>query len=162
MYTQADREEAGRLLRRRWMIVAFPCAVLFAAGIALFVVCQLNRIEWGWIVTAAATIAAGGALIFFDGVYIRPMRLYKKHVGFMLDGRMRETSGILQEVSQEVCDKDGIDSYSLIVNVGARNDPEDERLFYFDAQKGRPSMPVGTRVLVKSNDKMISALTQTV
>ena len=55
-------------------------------------------------------------------------------------------------------DKDGIDCYAMLVNVGERDDAEDDRLFYFDVQKPKPQIPLGTRVTVESNDKMVADL----
>jgi len=46
----------------------------------------------------------------------------------------------------------------MLVNVGERNDPEDDRLFYYDAYKPLPAMPIGTRVTVCSNDRLVASM----
>ena len=48
--------------------------------------------------------------------------------------------------------------YAMLLNVGTRNDPEDDRLFYYDAYKPLPAMPIGTRVTVESNDRLVSSM----
>lgn len=158
MYTQADHEQVRAQLRKRWLITAVPSALVLAAAIVLFVICQSRRLDWGWMAACCATVAAGAYFIFFYGVYVRPMALYEKNLRYMLDGRKRETTGILQEMAEAPQDKDGLDCYALVINVGDRNDPEDERLLYYDAMLGRPQIPVGARVRALSNDKMISDL----
>ena len=35
---------------------------------------------------------------------------------------------------------------------------EDDRLLYYDAEKPAPAMPIGTRVRVESNDKMVCGI----
>ena len=37
---------------------------------------------------------------------------------------------------------------------------EDDRLFYYDDEKPAPQLPIGTRVRVESNDKMVSGIWQ--
>lgn len=158
MYRQEDREAAKAEAQKRWIVTVLPGGLLFLAGVIVFVLCQIRRQDWGWIFACACTILGGAYGVFFYGVYLKPVLVYKKHVNYMLDGRKRETTGLLQEVAQEVADKDGLDCYAVIVNVGERNDPEDERLFYVDALKGRPEIPLGSRVTVVSNDKMVAGL----
>ncbi len=158
MYREADRAQVQKELQKRWLITALPAGLLAAAAIAVFVLCQIRRQEWGWIAAAAGTILAGGYFIFLHGVYLRPMMLYHVHVGYMLDGRKRETEGVLQAVSDAPAERDGLDCYALIINVGERNDPEDERLLYYDALKGKPALAPGARVRALSNDKMIAEI----
>lgn len=158
MYRQEDREAAKAEAKKRWIVTVLPGALLFLAGVIVFIPCQIQRQDWGWVFACACTIAGGAYVLFFYGVYLKPVLLYKKHVDYMLDGRKRETAGLLQEVAPEIADKDGLDCYAMIVNVGERNDPEDERLFYVDALKGRPDIPLGSRVTVISNDKMVARL----
>ncbi|MEA5016961.1 MAG: hypothetical protein VB099_20630 [Candidatus Limiplasma sp.] len=158
MYRQEDRVSAAAEAKKRWIVTLLPGALLIVVGIIVFVICQIQRLEWGWIFACACTVLGGAYVLFFYGVYLKPVLLYKKHVDYMLDGRKRETTGLLQEVAQEVTDKDGLDCYAIIVNVGDKNDPEDERLFYVDALKGRPGIPPGSRITVISNDKMVAEL----
>lgn len=158
MYTEADRVQERMRYRKRLLITMIPGMVCFAGGVVVFVVGQLQRQPWGWIVASILTILGGSWCIFMQGVYLRPVALYRKHLDYMLDGRMRQTNGVLQHIAQVPTDKDGLDCYALIVNVGEKQNPEDERLLYFDARKGEPPFTEGTRVQVLSNDKMISSI----
>ncbi len=156
MYTQADREALRRENRKRAWITLVPGALLLAVGIGVFVACQQNRQDWGWVFACACTLFGGFYVLLMDGMYWKPARLYQRHVSHMLDGRKRETTGILQEMAIETTDKDGLACYALTVNVGEKGDAQDERLFYYDARMGRPDIPLGTLVTVQSNDKMVA------
>lgn len=157
MYTEADRVEAKRQLSRRRLLVYLPCGVALAVTIALFVILQQRRLDWSWALAAGLTILFGSLLIFFCGVYVRPMALYSKHIGYMLDGRKRETTGIFKSFD-DAEDRDGLECHAMLLNVGDRDDPEDDRLFYYDAFKPKPDVALGERVTVFSNDKMVAGL----
>ena len=45
-------------------------------------------------------------------------------------------------------------SFIMLLDGGS-GEAEDDRLFYFDDEKPAPAMPVGTRVRVVSNDRMV-------
>lgn len=158
MYTEADRTQVKAMVRKRWLWTALPSAFLLAVSIAVFVLSQLRREDQGWMLACGLMILSGCYFLFLWGVYLGPIRLYAKHVEYMLDGRMRETTGLLTDIADAASDKDGLGFYAFTVNVGDRGDPEDDRLFYYDALKGRPELPLGTHVTVLSNDRMISEL----
>ncbi|NLV59462.1 MAG: hypothetical protein GXY67_11950 [Clostridiales bacterium] len=158
MYQQEDRVAVRAEARKRRLVTLLPGALLWAIGVAVFILCQIRRQDWGWIFACGCTITGGAYVVFLHGVYLRPVLTYQRHVDYMLDGRKRETVGILQEIAREVTDRDGLDWYAMTVNVGDRNDPEDERLFYLDALKPWPEIPPGTRVRVLSNDKSVAEL----
>jgi hypothetical protein len=158
LYQQEDRVAVRAEAKKRWLVTVLPGALLFVAGLAVFIICQIGRQDWGWIFACGCTIVGGAYVLFLYGVYLRPVLTYQKHVNYMLDGRKRETVGLLQDVAQEVTDRDGLDWYAMTVNVGEKNDPEDERLFYLDALKPRPDIPPGTRVRVLSHDKTVAEL----
>ena len=157
MYTEADRLDASAQLARRRMLVYLPCGVAFAATVAIFVILQQRRLDWSWAVAAGLTVLFGSFLIFFQGVYVRPMALYRKHIGYMLDGRKRETTGVLKSFD-DACDREGLDCHAMMLNIGERDEPEDDRLFYYDAFKPAPAIPLGNRVTVYSNDKMVAGM----
>ncbi len=158
MYTESEFTEVKRRLRARGWRVGGPAAGRLAAAIATDFYFHGLRNESGWVWTGLLTVLSGAFFLFFYGVTIRPVLLYKRHVERMLHGRLRETTGILREIDEEPKAKDGLDCISLLGNVGDKADPEDDRLFYFDMQKGKPDVPLGTRVLVRSNDRMVSSI----
>jgi hypothetical protein len=158
LYSQADRDEIRARLKKRWLVTAVPSGLALLCAAAVFVICQAQRKDWGWIVACAVTILAGACFIFLYGVYLRPMRLYGRHVTYMLEGRMRETTGVLTEIADLPADKDGLDFFAITVNVGEKGEPEDDRLLYYDALKGKPNFAVGAHVTALSNDRMVSDL----
>lgn len=158
MYTEKDWSEINALLKKRWLLTLGPAGLMLAAAITIFVYGQLNRSEHLWMLTSALTMLGGGYLLFFYGVSVRPALIYRKNLRFLLNGRKRVTTGILKEFSEDVTDRDGMEVYAMLVNVGERNDPEDDRLFYYDAYKPAPELALGTRVTVYSNDKLVASM----
>ena len=161
LYTQDDRANAAAQLKKRRLIVFIPGIAVLLLAVASFVWYRLNRDTGGWVVTALITVVGGAYMLFFGGVYLRPIRLYKRHVDLMLDGRTHETVGILKAVDGQLQDKDGIDCYAFTLNTGTGNDPNDDRLFYIDAFKGLPEATQGEHIKVVSNDRMVVSLERT-
>lgn len=158
MYSEKDLKEINALIQKRWLITLLPSVIALAAAIAIFVYGQLNRSEHLWMLTSFLTLLAGGYFLFFFGNYVRPALIYRRNLRFLLNGRKRVTTGIFKEISEDVSDHDGMEVYAMLLNVGERNDPEDDRLFYYDAYKPLPAMPIGTRVTVQSNDRLVSSM----
>ena len=158
LYSEIDRTQVtAELKKRRWLVI-LPSALMLLFAIASFVWFRLHRNADGWAWTALITVLSGSYFLFFYEVYLRPVSLYHKHIGYMLDGRKRDTLGLLKSIDPTVQDKDGLDCVSLTINVGERDNPEDDRLFYVDALKAIPEVPVGARVRVLSNDRMVASL----
>ena len=157
MYTAEDEALARRLWKKRLGIALVPLALGLAAGIALFIVGRIRRSDTLWMATAALTILGGGAFLFLFGVWAQPALDYRRHVERMLRGRKRETVGILTRLSPELCERDGLWCHAMMVNLGS-GEEEDDRLLYYDAEKPAPAMPIGTRVRVESNDKMVCGI----
>ena len=158
LYTQTDRDEVLAMRKRRMLVVWVPTALLLLLAIGSFVYFRLNHNETAWGITGMITILAGAYCIFFYGVYLRPVLKYKRHLDYMLDGRKRVTEGTLKEIGETVQDRDGIDCYSVLLNVGEKDDPEDDRQFYLDAYKSLDGFHPGDRVIVESNDRMIAGV----
>lgn len=156
MYSQSDLDNIQKMLQKRWKVTTLPAVLIIAIAIAVFVYGQLSRSDSLWMLTAALTILGGGYFLFFFGVYVRPVRIYRTHVNYMLQGRKRITTGVFKSFSRDVSDRDGVECYAMMLNVGDTDDPEDDRLFYYDVYKPLPDCPIGSRVTVHSNDKMVA------
>lgn len=156
MYTQADWQEICAMIRKRWLLAVIPAGLVLAAAVAVFIHGQRIRSDSLWKLTVLLTILGGGAFLLLFGVSVRPALIYRKHVGYMLHGRMRETTGIFKSFASSVSERDGLACYAMFLNVGDKDDPEDDRLFYYDVYKPKPDIPLGTKVTVLSNDKMVS------
>ena len=157
MYSHNDLAQIDKLHKKRCGWTAAPAVLIVALAVAVFVYGQLQRSDHLWKLTAALTILGVGYGLFFYGVYVRPVRIYRRHVQFMLEGRKRETTGVFKSFADSVSDRDGVQCHAVMLNVGTADDPEDDRLFYYDAQFPRPAVPFGTLVTVQSNDKMIAS-----
>jgi len=159
LYTETDRSQATAERAKRLWVVLVPTVLILLAAIATFVWYRLNRDASGWVLTGLITVVGGAYFIFFYDVYFKPVSIYKHHVDYMLDAHKRETVGLLKEIGGDVIDKDGMDCRTITVNVGDKNVPEDDRSFYLDALKAVPDdLPVGVRVRVLSNDRMVAAI----
>lgn len=158
MYTQDDLTSINHMLKRRWCLAVIPAALVVAAAVAIFVIGQLGRSEQLWKLTTALTLVGGAYFLFFYGVSVRPALIYRKHLRYMLTGRKRTTTGIFKSFSEDVSDRDGLECHAMMINIGEKDDPEDDRLFYYDIYKERPSMPLGTLITVESNDKMVCGI----
>ena len=158
LYTQADRTQAKQVRTLRRWVVLVPTVILLILAIVIFVWFRSHRNFNGWIWSGLCSVLGGAYFIFFYEVYLRPVSLYAKHVNYMLDGRKHETIGILTHIAADAQDKDGMDCYAVTLNIGETANPEDDRLFYFDALKDIPDVPIGTRVAVQCNDRMIASI----
>ncbi|MBP3648445.1 MAG: hypothetical protein J6K73_01540 [Clostridia bacterium] len=158
MYTRQDQQQAVRQTRWRTLIAFVPAAVVFVLAVILFIIGRVNRSESMWKITAALTVLAGAYAIFFNGVYAKPMRDYRNHINYMLDGRLRETTGYLIDFSENLSERNGVDCHALMINVGEKDDREDDRLFYYDVKKLPLSVEMGRKVTIVSNDRMVSAI----
>lgn len=157
-YQQSELTEARKELKKRRTLVYIPVGLLIGCAIAAFILCRQARMESGWLIVSGFVVAAGAVFIFFYDVYIKPVKLYARHIDTMLNGRLRETAGVIKEISPDLCDKDGLRCYTVWLNVGDKGLEEDDRLFYLVSHKPIPNIAVGTKVTVMSNDKMISSI----
>jgi len=160
MYTRQEQQQAERQTRQRLMVTIIPAVAVFAVAVILFVIGRLNRSENMWKLTAALTLLAGVYAVFFAGVYVKPMRDYRNHINYMLDGRRRETTGYLIDFSENLSERNGIDCHAIMINVGEKDEREDDRLYYYDVKKLPVPFELGTKVTVVSNDMMVAEIRQ--
>lgn len=158
MYTQTDLDEVQRQLNKHRLIALIPSVLLLIAGIAVFVIGRMNRSDSAWMLTALLTIFGGGCYLFVYGLVIKPAKAYRALIRDMMHGRLRQTEGIFKSFAPETCEREGLPFHALLLNVGDRDDGEDDRLFYWDAQKSQPQMELGSRVRIFSNDNRVSRM----
>lgn len=156
MYTQQEQAQAHALRMKRRRVAILPAVLMLAAALAIFVVGRIRRSEEAWMLTALFTVVGLSYLIFMLGVYVRPVACYDKHIEFMLNGKQHLTTGLLKEVGENLCQRNGVNCYPILINVGERDDGKDDRLFYFDALKEWPNIALGSRITIQYNDMMIS------
>ncbi len=158
MYTRQEQQQAAKQTRQRLLTVFVPAAIVFAAAVALYVIARLDRNPDAWKLPAALTLVAGVYAIFFYGVYAKPMLNYRNHINYMLDGRLRETTGYLIQFSENLSERNGIDCHAIMLNVGEKDDREDDRLYYYDAKKLPLPVEMGKKVTVTSNDMLVASI----
>lgn len=158
MYSQDELIAVQTMVRRRRLAAILPAVALFGIALAVFLFGQMNRSDKLWMLTVALTILGGSWFLFLYGVCVKPLMIYREHIRYMLEGRKRETTGVLKAFSQDISDRDGLECHAMLLNVGEKDGPEDDRLFYFDAHKTFPQIPLGTRITVCSNDKMVASI----
>ena len=161
MYTNEELIAVAKAKKTRTLIAVIPTLAIFLLSIAIFVYGQINRSEKLWMVTVALTVLSLGTLLFLYGTWVKPARLYERHIRYMLHGKQITTTGYVKEISNEISIQESLPFYPLLLNVGEVNDPEDDRLFYYDAQKEAPPCAVGDKVTVTSNDRKISSVAKT-
>ena len=150
MYTEQDYTDICNQLKRRWLALGFPAAVLFVAVIVSFVF----RIKW---LTIALSVALGAFCIFSYGMLLSPVIAYRRHLDEVLHGKVRSTTGAFKEMENQPVIRDGVKYYPMMISVGDMENPEDDRLFYYDANLPRPDWKTGEMLTVTAHDKSMGA-----
>jgi hypothetical protein len=151
VYTQDDFTAIGLQIRRG----IFLAAVLAAVAFVLIGFTLAWRIQWA---TMAVTFLWGALTIFLWGMKLTPPLAYRRHLRETHQGLSRQVIGKLVRFDVDPTFREGSDFYAFLVNVGPVDDPEDERLFYWDAQKPRPHTALGNRVEITSHGNDIIGL----
>ena len=150
MYTEQDYSDICRQLKRRWLALSIPAALLLAAVIVSFIF----RIKW---LTMALSVLLGAACIFCYGLLLSPVIAYRKHLDEVLHGKVRSATGAFKEMENQIVMRDGVQYYPMMISVGDMEDPEDDRLFYYDANLPRPDWKTGEMLTVTAHDKSLGA-----
>ncbi|MBR1584053.1 MAG: hypothetical protein IJ662_00765 [Clostridia bacterium] len=150
LYTEQDYQDISNQMKKRWIALLIPAAVLLAAVIVSFVYRMKE-------VTMALTVALGAGFIFCYGLFLAPVIAYRHHLDDVLHGRVRKTTGAFKEMEEESVLRDGVRYYPMMINVGNMGEEEDDRLFYYDANLPRPDWQVGEMLTVTAHDKALGA-----
>lgn len=148
MYTEQDYQDIQKQLHQRELALGTPAVVLLAGVIVSFVF----RIKW---LTMALTCLLGAYAIFGYGMLLYPVIAYKRHLDNVLHGRVRTLTGAFKEMDEATVERDGVVYYPMLLNVGDMESPEDDRLFYFDANLPRPDWQKGEQLTIISHDKEV-------
>lgn len=136
IYTEADYTAITQQLKKRWLYLGIPCALLLAA--VIYSLCV--RLEW---LTSAATIIIGVILIAGYDFAIKPLRCYQRHLNHSLHGRTSHCELPFIRLGENVDVVDGVRYRQLLcADIDGKNRPY-ERLFYFDADKAFPHVKEG-------------------
>ena len=150
MYTEQDYQDIRGQIKRRFFVLGIPALLLLAAVIVSFVF----RIKW---LTMVLSLVLGAGCIFCYGMFLSPVIAYGRHLGEVLHGRVRSTTGAFKEMETQTVMRDGVKYYPMMISVGDMENPEDDRLFYFDANLPRPDWKIGEMLTVTAHDKSMGA-----
>ena len=150
MYSEQDYRDISQQLRERLIALGIPAALMLA-GIVLSVV---FRVEW---LTVALTVAEGCYCIFAYHMLLWPVIAYRGHLDDVLHGRVRTVKGAFKEMEDTAVLREGVMYYPMMLSVGNMEDPEDDRLFYYDANLPRPDWQSGDGLTVTVHDKAVGA-----
>lgn len=150
LYTEQDYQDIREQLKGRLMALGIPALLLLAAVIVSFVF----RIKW---LTMALSVVLGAGCIFCYGLLLYPVIAYGRHLDEVLHGKVRSTTGAFKEMESQTVTREGVKYYPMLISVGDMEDPEDDRLFYYDANLPRPDWKIGEMLTVTAHDKSLGA-----
>ena len=113
------------------------------------------------ILTIAVTILWGSVVIFFWNMKLTPHLCYRRYLKESYSGLSRELVGQVVHFDTQATFRAHLYFYQLVINVGDPEDPNDERLLYWDARLQRPELQEGMQVTVRSHGNDIIGLHRT-
>lgn len=141
MYTENDFLVARKNASIR-LILLIVLGLAFVAGVIVF---NKLRIQ----AATMACAAVGFAVTYFLWSFkVSPWMKYNKYMREMKNGRKRITACEYVYFTPETRLFDGVEVHELVVRVG--NEEEDERLFYWDADKPAPEFNEGDSIEIES------------
>lgn len=149
MYNETDIQGASGLARR-WALV---CALV---GLLLIGTLVIGLVLHSRLIATFLTAAVAMLLYFVIDMALLPRVRYARHLKDIGEGLSRDAAVELKSISESPRALNGIVVYDVICRVGP--EPEDERLFYFDAQKPLPNVAPGESLLITSFGSYITAL----
>ncbi len=150
MYSEQDFADISRQLKERLIVLGIPAALMLA-GIVTSVV---FRVQW---LTMLLTAAEGFFCLFAYHMLLWPVIAYRSHLNDVLHGRVHTIKGAFKEMEEEAVLREGVLYYPLMLSVGNMDDPEDDRLLYYDANLPRPDWKQGDPLTVTVHDKAVGA-----
>ena len=148
MYTQQDFDQNHAQLKKRWIFLAVPAAILLGLVVYSFVVRNETLT-----ITLSLLLAFG--FIFGYGMFVSPLAAYERHLNDALKGRTRKVTGAFKSMDESPVMRDGVSYYPMLLSVGDMAKDENDRLFYFDSNIERPNFVVGQTVTVTTHDKFV-------
>lgn len=149
MYTQQDYVDINAQFRRRWLWLVLGMLLPLAALIWSLTVRNQP-------LTVLITIVMLSAFIFVYGVSISPVGAYRRYLNDLLHGRNRELEGVFKGFDRQYAVRDRIRYLPFMINVGDPEEPNDDRLLYWDINLPTPDWQPGERLWIKSFDKSVT------
>ena len=151
MYGENDLLCAKKKEQRALLMLLIPAIILLGGVIWSFAV----RIKW---LTILLSVLCGCWSVFVHSNLLVPRRAYSRHIDSALHEAGKEAEGRFLRMEETPLERNDVNFYAFYINVGEKGDPEDDRLFYYDALKAAPDWHSGDRVRVRSYDKFVSSV----
>ena len=150
LYTENDLTQARLETRKILLQMLVPAVLLMGGVIWSFVV----RIKW---LTILLSILTGFWIIFIRQNFWLPRQAYSNHIDSALHAKKKEAEGRYLRTEDTPVERNNVMFYAFYLNIGEKEDPDDDRLFYWDALKPRPDWQTGDRIRICSYDKFVSS-----
>ena len=149
MYTEKDFLSANKQKKIRLTLFA----VLVLAFLAAMFAFNAMRIQ-----PLSITCAVVGFIVcyFIWSFKVSPWVKYDKHLKEVKSGQKRKTDCEIMYFTDETRLVDGVEVHELVARVG--KEEEDERLYYWDADKARPDLKEGDKVSIISYGNFVVEL----
>ena len=161
MYTEQDLTDIREQQKRRWIALTVPCVVMAIAAIAVLIIRGQRILDdtTAQIIVDVLSVLIAFLLIGGYGLMIKPLHCYEKHLNGLLHGITHEIDDCtFARLDQDISLVDGVRYYALTVTRLDEKQKPYEQLFYFDAEKDRPSYAEGTRLRIVYHDRAIGAI----
>ena len=149
MYTQSDFVKANKQKKLRVWLFVILCAV-FACIMFVFNSMRIQALS------IACAVVGFIVSYFIWSFKVSPGVKYDRHLHELSSGQKRETACEIKYFTDETRLVDGVEVHELIVTVG--KEEEDERLYYWDADKKRPDLKEGDKVSIVSYGNFVVEL----
>jgi hypothetical protein len=159
LHGEADRARNQRRMRRTGLVLGGIALLVLAGVIAALIWRDATHMHNpnetpSQLLAIGITLLGGGLLIFLWGMKLTPLLKYRKYLRESTAGLNRQVEGTVSHLQEDTTSREGLSFYALLVNVGDPNNPEDDRLLYWDGQLPRPDLQAGqpVRILAHGND----------
>ena len=150
MYDKNDLDAARQAAKKALLLMLLPAIPLLGATVFSFVI----RDKWLTILLSSLT---GCWIIFIYQMVYVPKKAYREHIQSAMGSSQKECDGHYLRMENTPVERNNVMFYAFYLNVGEKQDPEDDRLFYYDAQKPIPDWKSGDMLHIVSYDKFVSA-----
>lgn len=165
LHGDADVQRNNQRIRRILWIFGIMTLVAIAGIIAAFIWRDASHMnnpneQASQIIVIAITLVCGCIIIFFWSMKLSPLLAYRRYLKEINNGISRYVEGVVTQVDEQTTFREGLSFYGVLINVGEANDPDDDRILYWDVQHGQPTMHVGDRVYIHAHGNDILGVTR--
>ena len=155
LYTEQNLTDLRKQIRKR-MLVFFTIFAFAVAVITVLLVQDNHKENRPEMLTTAAVILFGCAMIGFYDLAIHPLRSYAKHIDTSLHGRCHDVSVLFDHEKEESSVVDGVVYRELIFLGDADKHGDRDRTFYWDREIPVPDFHQGQEVSVRYYDRFVT------